>query len=140
MAARPGFVARMMALPPGRRHRRGLLPALLALTCLLSLRAEASDPQRGDAAIYADRFTGRPMANGALFHPDRAVAAHRHLPFGTVVEVTNLRNGQRTRVVIADRGPFTPGRIIDLAPRSAREIGMQGGIAPVEIRRVPPER
>lgn len=119
--------------------RRGLVPALLALAGLVPLPAHSFEPQRGVAAVYdAARFTGRPMANGARFHPDHPVAAHKHLPFGTRAEVTNLRNGRRTEVTISDRGPFTPGRIIDLSPRSARELGMNGGLAQVEIRPVRP--
>lgn len=115
--------------------RRGLLPALLALAGTLPTPAEAFEPQRGVAAVYdAQRFTGRPMANGRPFHPDHAVAAHPHLPLGTRAEVTNLRNGRSTTVTISDRGPFTGGRILDLSPRSAREIGMHGGLAQVEIR------
>jgi rare lipoprotein A len=119
------------------RTRRGLLPAVLALAGVMPVRAEAFEPQRGTAAVYdAARFTGRPMANGRPFHPDHPVAAHRHLPLGTRAEVTNLRNGRSTTVTITDRGPFTPGRILDLSPRSAREIGMNGGLAQVEIRPV----
>jgi rare lipoprotein A len=114
--------------------RRGLVPALLALAGLAPLPAQAFEPQRGIAAVYdAARFTGRPMANGERFHPDLPVAAHRHLPFGTVARVTNLRTGASTTVIISDRGPFTRGRIIDLSPRSAREIGMGIGLAQVEI-------
>jgi rare lipoprotein A len=110
--------------------------ALLALVLLAPLEAKAFEPQQGGAAIYdAKRFTGRPMANGRPFHPADNVAAHRHLPFGTVAEVTNLRTGARTRVVISDRGPFTRGRIIDLSPRSARELGIRD-VGQVEIRPV----
>ena len=136
-SGRLAFVARMMAT----RTRRGLFPAVLALAGLLPVHAEAFEPQRGVAAVYdAQRFTGRPMASGARFHPDLPVAAHRHLPFGTRAEVTNLRTGRTTTVTIADRGPFTPGRILDLSPRAAREIGMNGGLAQVEIRPAPPQR
>lgn len=117
--------------------RRGLLPALLALAGLLPTRAEAFEPQRGLAAIYdAQRFSGRRMANGRPFHPDHAVAAHPHLPLGTRAKVTNLRNGRSTTVTISDRGPFRGGRILDLSPRSAREIGMHDGLTQVEIRPV----
>ncbi|MGG5818483.1 septal ring lytic transglycosylase RlpA family protein [Falsiroseomonas sp. HW251] len=118
--------------------RRGLLPAVLALACVTQSRAEASpDHQRGIAAVYdARRFTGRRMANGVPFHPEHPVAAHRTLPLGTMADVTNLRTGQTTRVTISDRGPFTPGRILDLSPRAAREIGMNGGLAQVELRPV----
>ena len=111
------------------------MPALLALAATLPTHAEAFEPQRGIAAIYdAQRFTGRPMANGRRVRPDHAVAAHPHLPLGTRAQVTNLRNGRSTTVTISDRGPFIRGRILDLSPRSAREIGMNGGLAQVEIR------
>lgn len=121
-----------MTATPSRRRLLALAPALAVLA---PARSRAEAPQRGQAAIYdAGRFAGRPMANGRPFDPAQPVAAHRHLPFGTRAEVTNLLNGRRTTVVIADRGPFTPGRIIDLSPRSAREIGMRGGVAPVEVR------
>jgi rare lipoprotein A len=124
----------MMATPSWR----GLMPVVLALACLVPTQSPAGEPQRGQAAVYdAQRFTGRPMANGQPFRPELPHAAHRHLPFGTRAEVTNLRNGKRTEVVISDRGPFTPGRIIDLSPRSARELGMNGGVAPVEVRPLP---
>jgi len=117
------------------RTRRRLLPAVLALAGVMPFGAEAFEPQRGVAAIYdAKRFTGRLMASGEPFQPEEPVAAHRHLPFGTRAEVTNLRNGKRTTVVIADRGPFTRGRVIDLSPRSARELGFEDGLAQVEIR------
>lgn len=116
--------------------RRGLLPAALALACVKQVRAEETQTtQRGIAAVYdARRFTGRRMANGVPFHPDNHVAAHRTLPLGTQADVTNLRTGQTTRVTISDRGPFTRGRILDLSPRAAREIGMNGGLAEVELR------
>ena len=74
------------------------------------------------------------MANGVPFNPNANHAAHRTLPFGTVAQVTNLRTGASTIVVISDRGPFTPGRVIDLSPHSARQIGMGIGLAQVEIR------
>ena len=62
-------------------------------------------------------------------------AAHRSLPFGTLVRVTNLANGRRVVVVIDDRGPFLRGRVIDLSVAAARRLGMvRGGVAPVRIK------
>jgi rare lipoprotein A len=94
--------------------------------------------ERGLASYYhPDFFTGRPMANGMPFDPNSNAAASRTLPLGTVVEVTNLRNGATRRVVIQDRGPFVEGRIIDLSPRIADELGMRrAGVVPVEVRPV----
>lgn len=117
------------------RSRRALLPAILTLAAALPSAAEAFEPQRGVAAVYdGEFFAGRPMANGRPFNPGAPTAAHRHLPLGTRAEVTNLRNGRTTTVTITDRGPFTPGRILDLSPHSARQIGMNSGLAQVEIR------
>ena len=117
------------------RSRRTLLTAILALACALPSPAQAFEPQRGVAAVYdGPFFAGRPMADGRPFNPGAPTAAHRHLPLGTQAEVTNLRNGRTTTVTITDRGPFTPGRILDLSPHSARQIGMNGGLAQVEIR------
>ena len=65
-------------------------------------------------------------ASGEIFNPKNMTAAHRHLPFGTKVEVTNLANNQSVIVVINDRGPFVRGRIIDLSKSAARSIGMYG--------------
>jgi rare lipoprotein A len=95
-------------------------------------------PQRGQASFYhPERFTGRPMANGEPFDPGSNSAAHRTLPLGTVAEVTNLENGESRTVVIEDRGPYIRGRIIDLSPRVADELGMrESGVAPVEVRPV----
>jgi rare lipoprotein A len=93
-------------------------------------------PQRGLASYYhPHRFTGRTMANGERFDPRSNSAAHRTLPLGTEAIVTNLSTGESRRVVIEDRGPHIRGRIIDVSPRIAEELGMRGaGVARVEIR------
>jgi len=71
------------------------------------------------------------------FDPMSNAAASLTLPLGTVADVTNLRNGMTRRVVIQDRGPFVEGRIIDLSPRVADELGMRrAGVVPVEVRPV----
>jgi len=82
------------------------------------------------------------MANGARFNPQSNVAAHRTLPLGTRAEVTNLENGRTSEVRIEDRGPYVGGRVIDLTPRTAEELGMRHqGVALVEVRPVEvPER
>ena len=121
---------------PARQTRWAL--ALAAATGAGPSPAHASEVQRGLASFYHPTFfTGRPMANGVPFDPGSDAAASRTLPFGTVVEVTNLRNGLTRRVVIQDRGPFVEGRIIDLSPRTADELGMRhDGVVPVEVRPV----
>jgi len=86
------------------------------------------DTQIGDATLYAARFEGRKTASGLIFEGDKALAAHRTYPFGTVVRVTYLRNGRSVTVVIVDRGPYgknrQEGAIIDLSPAAAKRLGM----------------
>jgi rare lipoprotein A len=77
---------------------------------------------------------GQVTASGARMDPNRLAAAHRTLPFGTVVRVENLANGETVDVVINDRGPFIQGRIIDLTRAAAERIDMiNAGVAPVRL-------
>ena len=89
----------------------------------------------GIASFYADMFTGREMADGTRMNPNADNAASRTLPLGTTAKVTNLATGQSAEVTIQDRGPYVKGRIIDLSPATAREIGLdrQDGIATVVV-------
>lgn len=112
--------------------------ALAILVPAAGALAEQSGVQRGQASYYhPENFTGRPMANGDRFDPQSNAAASRTLPLGTVADVTNLRTGETRQVVIEDRGPYVGGRIIDVSPRTAEELGMRHqGVAPVEVRPV----
>lgn len=90
--------------------------------------------QRGSASWYGAEFQGKKTASGERFDADDMTAAHRKLPLGTKVEVTNLDNGKTVEVEINDRGPYAKGRIIDLSKAAAKKLGMtQDGTAPVEI-------
>jgi len=91
--------------------------------------------QTGKASWYGKKFHGRNTSSGERYDMYASTAAHKTLPFGTQVHVTNLRNGRSTVVRINDRGPFVKGRIIDLSYSSAREIGLVGpGVTDVRIR------
>ncbi|MEM9220191.1 MAG: septal ring lytic transglycosylase RlpA family protein [Cyanobacteria bacterium P01_F01_bin.150] len=88
----------------------------------------------GMASWYGPGFHGRTSASGERFNQYAMTAAHRTLPFGTMVEVVNLNNGASTVVRINDRGPYSHGRVIDLSAAAAQEIGMMGsGVAPVSV-------
>ena len=90
--------------------------------------------QQGRASWYGPRFHGRRTASGERFNQSAHTAAHRNLPFGTRVKVTNLRNNRSVVVRINDRGPYVGGRIIDLSRAAAESIGMRGsGTAPVRL-------
>ncbi|MEP6392565.1 MAG: septal ring lytic transglycosylase RlpA family protein, partial [Alteripontixanthobacter sp.] len=78
----------------------------------------------GMASYYGRRFHGRRTANGERFDMHAMTAAHKTLPFGTLVEVTNPNNGRSVTVRINDRGPFIRGRTIDLSRAAASEIGI----------------
>ncbi|MEO1429569.1 MAG: septal ring lytic transglycosylase RlpA family protein [Cyanobacteria bacterium J06633_8] len=89
---------------------------------------------RGIASFYGAYFAGKKTASGERFNPSKMTAAHKTLPFGTRVRVTNMRNGRSVVVRINDRGPFIRGRVIDLSRGAAGVIGMIGrGIAPVRV-------
>ncbi|MCX7974461.1 MAG: septal ring lytic transglycosylase RlpA family protein [Candidatus Aminicenantes bacterium] len=90
--------------------------------------------QEGLASWYGPEFHGRPTSSREIFNMHDLTAAHPTLPFGTYVMVTNLYNGQSVIVRINDRGPFVPGRIIDLSYAAARVIGAIGpGVIPVRL-------
>jgi rare lipoprotein A len=93
------------------------------------------ETERGLASWYGKEFDGLPTASGETFRPEKVSAAHRTLPLGTVVDVTNEKNGKSIRVKINDRGPFIAGRIVDLSRAAAAEIGsVLDGVVPVTLR------
>ncbi|MEE9903903.1 septal ring lytic transglycosylase RlpA family protein [Chlorobium sp.] len=93
----------------------------------------------GKASYYASQFHGRKTANGETFNMNELTAAHRTLPFGTWVRVTNMRNGKDVIVRINDRGPFIKGRVIDLSKQAAKELGMmKAGTANVRVEAIDP--
>lgn len=115
------------------------------MACSSTPRAKTTTPlpptptpgavERGLASWYGKEFDGLPTASGETFHPEKVSAAHRTLPLGTVVDVTNEKNGRSVRVKVNDRGPFVAGRIVDLSKAAAAEIGSVGdGVVPVTLR------
>lgn len=90
--------------------------------------------ERGLASWYGERHHGRRTASGEVFDMNALTAAHKTLPFGTRVRVLNPASGQAVVVRVNDRGPFTPGRVIDLSRAAADRIGLtRAGVAPVVI-------
>jgi rare lipoprotein A len=89
----------------------------------------------GKASFYAQMFAGRKMADGTRMQPTANNAASRTLPLGTTAKVTNLETGKTAVVTIRDRGPYVVGRIVDLSPTTAREIGLdrRTGVTQVEV-------
>jgi rare lipoprotein A len=89
----------------------------------------------GQASFYAPMFAGRKMADGTRMRPGGNNAASRTLPLGTTAKVTNLETGKSAVVTIHDRGPYVAGRIVDLSPATARDIGLdrRTGVTRVEV-------
>jgi rare lipoprotein A len=126
--------------------RRGLLRPAIPLILLAAAAGCASRPPApptagpapasliGVASYYAHKFHGRRTASGETYDENQLTAAHRTLPFGTVVRVTNLGNGRSVTVRINDRGPWVKDRIIDLSYRAARELDfIRRGLTRVEL-------
>lgn len=96
--------------------------------------ASSQGVSTGQASWYGPGFYGNRTASGEVFRPGTLTAAHRTLPFGTKVRVTNLWNGRSTVVRINDRGPFHGGRVIDLAHGAAHQLGLtSSGVADVKL-------
>ncbi|HEY4242622.1 MAG TPA: septal ring lytic transglycosylase RlpA family protein [Kofleriaceae bacterium] len=96
--------------------------------------AHTGNVQYGNATWYGKEAQGGPTASGERFDRHQYTAAHRTLPLGTIVKVTNQRNGRSIEVRINDRGPYAKGRVIDLSEAAARVLGMiDAGVVPVEI-------
>ena len=106
--------------------------AVLAFASVAAFNAPVEASQRGIASHYS---TSQRVACGGALNPQALTAAHRTLPCGARVQVTNLRNGRSVIVRINDRGPFTRGRIIDVTPAAARALGFSG-LVQVSVRAV----
>ncbi|MEA2465012.1 MAG: rare lipoprotein [Acidobacteriota bacterium] len=97
--------------------------------------AKAPEALHGVASWYGEEFAGRTTANGEIFDPSLLTAAHRTLPFGTVLDITNPKTTQTVRVRVNDRGPYIGNRVIDLSYAAAQQIGLIApGIGEVDIK------
>lgn len=104
-----------------------ILGAALAATMLTGAPAFAQTPseESGLAAVYSDALAGHKTASGKAYNPHKLTAAHKTLPFGTHVKITNVKNGKSVEVVITDRGPRQQARILDISPAAAHAIGIR---------------
>lgn len=131
---------------PARPARAAFLAllAVLAVGCAGTNRPAATPPdlaEVGEASWYGIEERGRPTASGEPMDPGAMTAAHLTLPFGTIVQVTNLESGASVHVRINDRGPFVKSRVIDLSHEAARRLGiLRQGVAQVRltVANIPP--
>ena len=112
---------------------RSIMLAILLLLCTPC----AAQEQHGVASFYGKKFHGRTMANGKPFDMRAMTAAHKTLPFGSVVLVTSKVSGKAVRVEITDRGPYTKGRVIDLSRAAAEALDfVDEGLTHVVIQHI----
>ena len=133
----PTATTLLHALPRGR----WLAALALALLAGCSSTPKSGAPvtrglsESGQASYYGNEFHGRKTANGERFDQNQLTAAHRTLPFGTRLRVTNTQNGKTVVVRVNDRGPFVKGRVIDLSSAAFRSIAqLNSGVVPVRIQ------
>ena len=123
------------ALPFNDELLRPTAPSVrLASTIAMAPSQAVSRVIEGTASWYGPGFFGNRTASGEVYRPGTLTAAHRSLPFGTMVRVTNLNNGRSAVVRINDRGPFVGSRVIDLGHGAAQQVGLvSSGTAPVRL-------
>ncbi len=118
-----------------RGPRAWLLLLLVVVGCARNRRPDGAG-EEGEASWYGPGLYGRKTASGEVLRPGMLTAAHRTLPFGTCLRVTNLENGRVVEVRVNDRGPYAGNRIVDVSETAARALGMQGrGVAHVRLDR-----
>ena len=116
------------------------MPKVMAIVLLFSIIfcniciSQQRHTEEGIASYYHHRFHGKATASGELYDKDKFTGAHKKLPFGSKVKVTNLANQKSVVVIINERGPYTPGRVIDISYAAAERIDMiKQGVAKVRV-------
>ncbi|MFM8912869.1 MAG: septal ring lytic transglycosylase RlpA family protein [Flammeovirgaceae bacterium] len=107
---------------------------ILFAACMVITSVGIAQVQTGKASYYADKFEGSPTASGEKYRGSKMTAAHKTLPFGTKIKVTNLANNESVILEVNDRGPFVEGRILDVSKAAAEKLGFfNQGIADIKI-------
>lgn len=114
--------------------RKFAIHALLVLA--LGAGSMNASAETGLAAVYSHRLDGHKTASGKIYKPTGMTVAHKTLPFGTVVQITNKSNGKTAKATVTDRGPMQAGRVLDVSPAVARSLGMKrGAMTEVEVEK-----
>ena len=125
----------MLSITIGTAYAQSEATAMVDQQQIEIQRVSKQHELSGKATYYGDKYTKkRKTANGEWFDKNAYTAAHKTLPFGTIVKVTNQTNGKSVNVRITDRGPFGKGRMIDLSPIAAKNLEMlRAGVVPVIV-------
>ncbi len=128
-----GFLALTLMFAPASAKHRGTNHAV-PHRAMANAQLDRSGRKQIGRASYYGRHVRRQMADGARFNPNSNDAASRTLPLGTTAKVTNLKTGRSALIKVRDRGPLWHGRIVDVSPRVAGQVGMgKAGVAPVVV-------
>lgn len=112
---------------------RSIVTLLLVLTITITVNANTHE-LKGKASYYGSEWNRKKTASGRYFDTNQLTAAHKTLPFGSIVKVTNLSNGKSVNVTITDRGPYVAGRVIDLSKASFSRIeSLDKGVTKIQI-------
>lgn len=145
----PGRDGPPLELPPGLAQTPDAVPRVEPIraggpnkpyeiggTRIVPLTADLPLAERGGASWYGRKYHGRPTSSGEIYDMFQMTAAHRTMPIPSYARVRNPANGREIVVRINDRGPFVPGRVIDLSYVAALRLGVLNGVAPVEVERL----
>ena len=120
------------------QYKKYIVFILCIATSLTLLQAQS---QKGKASYYSKRSTGSRTASGSRLHHDSLTCAHRTHPFGSMLKVTNIKNGKWVVVKVTDRGPYGRGRIIDLSWRAAKDLDLLAqGVGMVKVELLPVQK
>jgi len=116
-----------------------LCAGLASCTSSRPALGERGYTEEGKASYYSRKLQGHKMANGKPYRHGKLTAAHKTLPLGTRIKVTNLQNNKSVKLKVTDRGPFVRGRIVDLSGKAARRLNaIKAGVVPVRIKVIGP--
>lgn len=116
-----------------RTKARGIVAILVTLAMVSGLEVAVAQTEEGIAHHYSDKFEGKKTASGEGYDKAKLTAAHKKLPMGTKVKVTNVENNKSVVVTVNDRMGASSKAVIDLTPRAAEELGFKGGQAKVKL-------
>jgi rare lipoprotein A len=132
LAQTPDAVPRVEPIRSGGPNK----PYVIDGSHIVPLTADLPLAERGGASWYGRKYHGRPTSSGEVYDMFQMTAAHRTMPIPSYARVRNPANGREIVVRINDRGPFVPGRVIDLSYVAALRLGVLNGVAPVEVERL----
>jgi rare lipoprotein A len=116
-----------------RTQSRGIVAILVMLSVVTGLGVAVAQTEEGIAHHYSDKFEGKKTASGEIYDKAKLTAAHKKLPMGTKVKVTNVANNKSVVVTINDRMGASSKAVIDVTPRAAEELGFKGGETKVKL-------